>query len=186
MSLEGTEPPTLKPFRIASTATPGSHNGGDLAIKLRRILTLRKLVIFVVMTAYTVLMAGFINYFSHLVFTKPQQLKSGSLAYAIFISKFIKQIPAFKPLESSEKFYFNIISNSSTPVYIIRFESHAPPEEIISYYRLYFELVNYAFVRNKFDDHTMAIFRNTHEEFAVFVTTGEGVNTVSIENTKFR
>jgi len=186
MSVEVSDPPTLQPL-IGTPVSLGGHRGlKNVARKFSSVLTTRNLVVFTVMAVYALLMACFIYYYSHLVFTKPQQVKKGGLAYAIFISKFIKQMPAFKPLENSEKFYFNIVSNASTPVNIIHYESHAPSEEIISYYRLYFELVNYAFVRNKFDDHTMAIFRNTHEEFAVFVTSGESVNTVSIENTKLR
>jgi hypothetical protein len=185
MSFQSTNPPTLEPLNIDAAVLPqGGHQRSKIARKLSGLLTMRNLVVFSVTAAFVGVMWGFVFYFSHLVFTKPQQVTKGSLGYSLFISKFVKQIPVFKPLENSEKFYFNIISNASTPVNIIRYESHAPSEEIVSYYRLYFELVNYAFVRNEFDDHTMAIFRNTHEEYAVFVTTGENVNTVSIENTK--
>ena len=187
MSLEGTNPPTLQPLGIDATVSmPRRFSRPNMAEKLRGHLTMRNLMVLAVSVAFMMVMTGFVYYFTHLVFTKPQQVKKGSLPYTLFISKFVKQMPVFKPLENSEKFYFNLVSNASTPVNIIRYESHAPSEEIVSYYRLYFELVNYAFVRNKFDDHTMAIFHNTQEEFAVFVITGRDVTTVSIENTKLR
>jgi hypothetical protein len=189
MSLESTDSPILKPLNMSPAIALSGHRPHRALVaveKLSSLLTMRNLVAFTVTTAFATVLAGFIYYFSHLVFTKPLQVKKGSLPYAIFIGKFVKDMPAFKPLEKSEKFYFNLLSNASTPVNVISFESHAPPEEIISYYRAYFELVNFAFVRNKFDDHIMAIFRNTHDEFAVFVTTGESFNTVTIENTKYR
>ena len=94
-------------------------------------------------------------------------------------------MPAFKPLENSGKYYFNFISNAETPAYIMRYESHAPPEEIISYYRLYFEILNYTYLKHPFDSKAIAMFRNTREGFTVFVSIGENTNTVSIENYKF-
>jgi hypothetical protein len=186
MSFEGTSPPTLQPLNMDTAISLRSRlRGLAIAEKLSGMLTMRNLVAFTITAVFAAVLWGFIYYFSHLVFTKPLQVKKGSLPYSFFINKFVKKIPVFKPLVHSETFYFNLISNASTPVNIIRYKSQAPPEEIISYYRAYFELVNYAFVKNKFDDHTMAIFRNTHEEFAVFATTGESFNTVTIENTKY-
>jgi hypothetical protein len=67
----------------------------------------------------------------------------------------------------------------------MRYESIAPPEEIISYYRLYFEILNYTYVPHPFDSDALAMFRNTREGFTVFVSVGEKVNTVSIENYKY-
>ena len=187
MSLQGTDTHTIEPLYIGTTVVAKKRNRRlNIAVKLRSMLTVQNLVFVTVTTAFAAILFIFVYYYAHLVFNKPQQAKKGSLPYTIFINKFVKQMPAFKPLEASEKYYFNIIHNASIPVNILRYESHAPPEEIVSYYRLYFELVNYAYVRNKFDGHTMAIFHNTHEEFAVFVTTGEYFNIVSIENTKYK
>ena len=152
---------------------------------LRRSLTLRNLIIFAVGSAFALLLYAFINYFTQLVFTKPLQVKEGGLAKAFLISKFVKDMPAFKPLENSQKYYFNYLSNASTPANILRYESNAPPEEIISYYRLYFEILNYTHVKHRIDSKAMAMFRNTREGFTVFVSVGENVNTVSIENFKY-
>lgn len=152
---------------------------------LKRLLTLRNLIISSVVSVFAVVLFIFINYFTQLVFTKPLQVDQGSLAQAIFISKFVKEMPAFKPLENSQKFYFNYISSASIPTNIMSYESIAPPEEIISYYRLYFEILNYTYLKHRFDSKAIAMFRNTREEFTVFVSVGENVNTVSIENYKY-
>jgi hypothetical protein len=135
-------------------------------------------------SAFAVILFIFVSCFTRLVFTKPLQVDEGSFAQAYFISEFVKEMPAFKPLENSEKYYFNFLSNGSTPANIMRYKSNAPPEEIISYYRLYFEILNYTYVKHPFDSDAIAMFRNTREGFTVFVSVGENVNTVSIENFK--
>ncbi len=152
---------------------------------LHRLLTVRNLIVFTVVSAFAMILFFFANYFTQLMFTKPLQVDEGGLAHAYFIGKFVKDMPVFKPLENSEKFYFNFVSNASIPANIIRYESNAPPEEIISYYRLYFEILNYTYVRHRFDSKAIAMFRNTREGFTVFVSVGENVNTVSIENFKY-
>ena len=152
---------------------------------LRRLMTVRNMIVFSVASAFTVILFLFINYFSQLVFTKPLQLVDGGLAQAYFISKFVKDMPAFKPLENSQTYYFNFLGNASIPVNVMRYESNAPPEEIISYYRLYFEILNYTYVKHRIDSKALAMFRNTREGFTVFVHVGENVNTVSIENYKY-
>jgi hypothetical protein len=152
---------------------------------LSRLLTVRNLIIFSVVSAFAVILFVFTSYFAQLVFTKPKQVVEGSVAHSFFISKFVRKMPAFKPLENSKTYYFNFISDASIPAYIMRYESHAPPEEIISYYRLYFEILNYSYVKHSFDSKALAMFRNTREGFTVFVSAGENVNTVSIENYQY-
>lgn len=186
MSLEITNPSV----EASPTVSPKRHNRW-LMIGLKflefssRLLTVRNLIIATVVAIFGAILLIFINYFSQLVFTKPKQAVEGSFAYDYFISDFVKDMPAFKPLENSVKYYFNVISNASIPAYIIRYESNAPPEEIVSYYSLYFEILNYTNVKHSFDSDALAMFRNTQEEFTVFVSAGENVNTVSIENIKY-
>jgi hypothetical protein len=149
---------------------------------LSRLLTVRNGIILSVVAVFALVMIFFSNYYAHLVFTKPKQVTQGSFAYHYFVNKFVKELPAFKPLENSAQYYVNVISSELIPVNIMRYESHAPPDEIISYYRLYFEILNYTYVNHPFDSEAMAMFRNMHEGFIVFVSEGENYNTVSIEN----
>lgn len=153
--------------------------------KSRGWLTLRKFVMFAVAAAFGLVLLIFAGYFMRLVFTKPQQVQEGGIGYALFISKFVKELPVFKPLENSTDYYFNMFTDDTDLAYIVRYQSKASPEEIISYYRLYFEILNYTHVKHAFDSSAMAIFRNTREEFTVFVSAGEGVYTVAIENVKY-
>jgi hypothetical protein len=186
MSVEITNTPVeeARPARFTR-----QNRWADLGLKLlgwlRRLLTVRNLIVFSVASAFTVILFIFINYFTQLVFTKPLQLVDGGLAHAYFISKFVKDMPAFKPLENSQTYYSNFLGDASIPVNIMRYESNAPPEEIISYYRLYFEILNYTYVKHPFDSKALAMFHNTREGFTVFVHAGENVNTVSIENYKY-
>lgn len=187
MSLQITEPPFEQSRSV--NAIP-QNRWLLLGIKLRaavhRWATWRNLVVFSVVSAFVVLMALFVSHFAHLVFTKPKQVDEGGLAHRLLISKFVREMPAFKPLENSARYYFNLINNKEIPAYIMQYESNAPPEEIISYYRLYFEILNYSHIRHRFDSKAIAMFRNTRESFTVFVSVGESFNTVSIENYKFQ
>lgn len=156
--------------------------GLKLLWMLSRLLTVRNGVTLSVVAAFALAMILFSNYYAHLVFTKPKQVAKGGFAYHYLVSKFVKDLPAFKPLENSAQYYVNVINSELIPANIMRYESHAPPEEIISYYRLYFEILNYTYVKHPFDSEAMAMFRNMHEGFIVFVSEGETYNTVSIEN----
>ena len=187
MSLEISEVSAERlPDAKPAVQNPWLMLGLKLLWRFSRLLTVRNLVIVTVAALFAVILYIFTVYFAHLVFTKPKQVHEGGLAYSVFMSKFIKELPAFKPLENPPKYYFNIIGNADIPVYIVRYESHAPPEEIISYYRLYFEILNYSYVKHPFDTKALAMFRNTREGFTVFVSVGDGVNTVSIENFKYK
>jgi len=187
MSLQNTEPP----FEDSQPVNAIPQNrwllfGFKLRAAKRRWVTRRNLAVLSVVSAFAVLLVLFVSHFAHLVFTKPKQVDEGGLAHRLLISKFVREMPAFKPLENSARYYFNLINNKGIPAYIMRYESNAPPEEIISYYRLYFEILNYSHIRHRFDSKAIAMFRNTREGFTVFVSVGEGVNTVSIENFKFK
>lgn len=183
---------SLEIANLQSEQTPGSletgkgrlllHHGLLIGTTLLRLITVRNIIIFSVAAAFTVILWVFVDYFAHLVFTKPQQVFKDSFSYSLFISEFVDELPAFKPLENSEEYYFNIISDSSVPVNIMRYQSHAPAEEIISYYRLYFEILNYTFIKQPLGSKAMAMFHNTHEGFTVFVATTENSNVVTIEN----
>ncbi|KPJ89136.1 MAG: hypothetical protein AMJ53_16025 [Gammaproteobacteria bacterium SG8_11] len=151
----------------------------------RRLLTVRNLIIASVVSTFATILLIYVFYFVQLVFTKPKQLQEGGLAYGYFMSEFVKEMPSFKPLENSVSYYFNFINGASVPAYIMRYESNAPPDEIVSYYRLYFQILNYTYIKHSIDSDALAMFRNTREEFAVFVAEGENVNTVSIENFQY-
>ncbi|WP_455211933.1 hypothetical protein [Kaarinaea lacus] len=186
MSFEITNPPVEEsPAVIPKAQNRWSIYGLKLLDFSSRLLTVRNAILSSVVSAFVAILFVFSSYFAHLVFTKPKQAVEGSAAYSYFISRFVKDMPAFKPLENSVTYYFNFISSASVPAYIMRYESNAPPEEIVSYYRLYFEILNYSYIKHSFESDALAMFRNTQEEFAVFVTVGETVNTVSIENFKY-
>ena len=191
MSLEITNPPAaVSPSASVIQQNQTRQNrwlmlGLKLLWALIRLMTVRNLIIFAVVSAFTLVLFFFSSAYAHLVFTKPKQVLKGSLAHHYFVSEFVKELPAFKPLENSTQYFVNVISNESTPGNIMRYESIAPPEEIISYYRLYFEILNYTFVKHSFESDAMAMFRNTRERFTVFVSVGESKNTVSIENFKY-
>jgi hypothetical protein len=188
MSLEITNP-TVTATVSSSPHRTRQNRGLMFGLKLLwvlvRLLTVRNLIIFAVVSAFTVVLFIFANYFAHLVFTKPKQVSEGSLVHDYFVSEFVKELPAFKPLENSTQYFINVISNNSHPSNIMRYESVAPPEEIISYYRLYFQILNYTYVKHSFESEAMAMFRNTRQGFTVFVSVGENVNTVSLEYFKY-
>ncbi|WP_455205952.1 hypothetical protein [Kaarinaea lacus] len=145
-------------------------------------LTLNNAKILLTAIAFVILMLGFVWYFANLVFSKPRQALVGEFSYDWFIEDFIKDMPAFKPLETARKqYYFNLISNAKIPANIVLYESQAPVDEVVSYYRLYFEILNYSFIRHRFDSEAMAIFRNTREQYTLFVEAQDNATLVTIE-----
>lgn len=163
----------------------GRQRRHGVAAKILTLCTKSNFQKIVVIVAMLAIIWLYVAYFASFIFTKPQKVRIGGFAYSNFVSDFVKELPAFKPLEKSEKYFINIFADGNTPVNIMRYDSDAPVEEIISYYRLYFEIVNFTYKKHRFDSDAIAIFRNTHEEFAVYVESRDHWNSVSIENTRY-
>lgn len=173
---------TIEKTRVLSS---GQRRRRELGEKFLSLLTKRNFQKVVVITLVLAILWLYVSYFASLVFTKPQQVRKGSFAYTNFVRDFVKELPAFKPMEKSEKYFVNIFADGEVPVNIMRYDSEAPAEEIISYYRLYFEIVNFTYKKHSFDSDAIAIFRNTREEFSVYVESRDHWNSVSIENIRY-
>ena len=177
------------PFTLTMNSQGNFRRGNRwfrLGIKIVKLFTARNIYLIVTVLVFSLLLWAFIWYFAHLVVTNVREAKLGSFEYSFLISDFMQEMPVFKPLENSEKYFYHAISNANTPANIMQYESLAPADEIISYYRLYFEILNYSFMKHSFDSQAMAMFRNTREEFVIYVDKQTHSNKVIIENIKYQ
>lgn len=145
-------------------------------------LTPGKVKIYAVVLVFSFIAFIYIKYFFELVFSEQRHINHNSIAFSLLINELIKDLPAFKPLEDSQKKYFyQLVTDESEPVNIVTYHSPAEADEIISYYRLYFEILNYSFVNHEFDSQALAFFKNTREGFNVFVEDNGESRKVTIE-----
>jgi hypothetical protein len=144
-------------------------------------ITWKNAKISAVLAALLITIGIFIWYFSHLVFTKSRQAVEGSFEYDFFVKEIVKDTPLFKPLEGSGNYFYHVVVSESIPINTVTYRSKAPVDEIVSYYRLYYQILNFTFIKHQFDSDAMAIFQTTRERINLFVQDQGELRQVSIE-----
>ncbi len=135
----------------------------------------------VYLSVFLLFSISYVSYFLNLVFTVPLPADVAGYQYSLFVSKSIKDFPAYKPIENSNRYFYRLGHSTSGIRDSLSFKSNASVSEIISYYQIYFDIIRANPVLEDLWTESFIMYSNNTQVFYVIATDAGANRIVAIE-----